>query len=97
MENQPIDKIQIIIHGLLAAIGGIVRVLSENKKYSFTYYISQAVISSFSGVVVGLILKEVIVSEHIILAIAGVSGYGGSAILHILSIKLQKYLQNKSI
>ena len=98
MSEQPqIDKIQIIIHGLLAAIGGVVRILAENKKYSFWYYLSQAVISSFSGVVVGLFLKEFISSEHIILAVAGISGYGGSSILHILSVKLQDYLKNKRI
>lgn len=93
MENQPIDKIQIIIHGLLAAVGGIVRVLSENKKYSYTYYFSQAVISSFAGVIVGLILKEFVDSDYIALAFSGMAGYSSSSILHILSEKLKKKLE----
>lgn len=98
MENQPqIDKIQIIIHGLLAAVGGAVRVLSENKKYSFRYYSSQIIISSFSGVLIGLLINDIIKSEHIRLAMAGTAGYAGSTILYILSEKLQKYLKIKSI
>ena len=97
MENQPIDKIQVIIHGILAAIGGVVRVLAENKKYSIWYYLSQAVISSFSGVIVGLLLKEFMASEYLTMAFAGVAGYAGSGILHILSVKLQNYLKDKPL
>lgn len=96
MENQPpIDKIQIIIHGLLAAVGGIVRVLSENKKYSFRYYLIQMITSSFSGVIVGLIVNDIIKSEYIKLAMAGMAGYSGSIMLYILSEKLQKFLKTK--
>ncbi len=95
MENQPsIDKLQILIHGLLAAIGGIVRVLAENKKYSFWYYLSQAVISSFAGVLIGLLTAEIIQSEYIRLAMAGTAGYMGSSALHLLSKKLTKKLDD---
>jgi len=97
MTEHPIDKIQIIIHGILAAIGGIVRVLAENKKYSIYYYLSQAVISSFSGVIIGLLLREFMNSEYLTMAFAGVAGYAGSGILHILSIKLQNYLKDKPL
>lgn len=97
MENQPIDKIQIIIHGLLAAIGGVVRVLSENKKYSYTYYFSQAVISSFAGVIVGLILKEFVNSDYIAMAFSGIAGYMGSSALHLLSMRLKNYLEKDKI
>ena len=97
MENQPIDKTQIIIHGILAAIGGIVRVLAENKKYSVWYYLSQTVISSFSGVIVGLLLKEFMNSEYLIMSFSGMAGYSSSGILHILSVKLQNYLKNKPL
>ena len=97
MENQPIDKTQIIIHGILAAIGGVVRVLAENKKYSIWYYLSQAVISSFSGVIVGLLLKEFMASEYLTMAFSGMAGYSSSGILHILSVKLQNYLKNKPL
>ena len=94
MQEQPLfDKPQLLIHGLLAFVGGIVRVLSENKKYSFWYYMSQAVISSFSGVIVGLLLKEFITSEYIALAFSGLAGYLGSGTLHILAIRLKKKLE----
>ena len=91
MTEQPIDKIQIIIHGILAAIGGVVRVLAENKKYSIYYYLSQAVISSFSGVIIGLLLREFMNSEYLTMAFSGVAGYSSSGILYLLSEKLKGY------
>lgn len=93
MQEQPqIDKLQILIHSLLAAIGGIVRVLSENKKYSLWYYCSQMIISSFAGVLIGLISKEIVKSDYIALAFSGIAGYSSSNVLFVLSKIFKKKL-----
>ncbi len=94
MQNQEPDIFQIIIHGALASIGGVVRVLSENKKYSFWYYFTQMVISSFTGVIIGLTFQSFTNNQQILLAAAGVAGYGGSSILHLLAVNLKNKLKN---
>ncbi len=72
---------QYLAHGLIALFGAIVHALEANRKgktKSFLDFISLTIMSSFSGVIFGLVALQLIPEQsYFTAAIAGTGGYIG--------------------
>jgi hypothetical protein len=88
-----IDVIEILIHGLISFVGGVVKIISEQndiKLQNMTRFIAGGCIGIFAGMIIYCICKELKVGEHISIAFTGLAGYMGTPILDVLSISMKK-------
>ena len=75
MENTLFNKI--LIHGIIAFIGGVSRYWSRVKRPRIITTLIEGTIGSFVGVVFGLISACWIESQYFQLAMAGLGGWVG--------------------
>lgn len=77
---------------------GIVRycidVMRGKIKPSFSRLVGQAIVSAFTGLMVGLLVIESVKSEYVALAIAGICGSMGAEFLKILQERYKKKAGN---
>lgn len=84
-----LDAYDILIHGLFASLGGIVRELKEPEDdkvpKKFIEFISGGFIGIFSGLVIYFICKQYSVGEYLTVALTGLAGYLGTPALDFIA------------
>ena len=84
-----IDFVEITIHGLMAFIGGVVKIITESQdkvKQSFATFFAGGVVGIFAGMVTYFICKHFEVSEYLTITFTGLAGYMGSPFLDLFSM-----------
>jgi uncharacterized membrane protein HdeD (DUF308 family) len=83
-----INLTEIVIHGLMAFIGGIVKTITEsqeNVKKSFTTFAAGGIIGIFAGMVTYFICKHFAIDEYLAVTFTGLAGYMGAPLLDLFS------------
>jgi len=81
-----IDTYDLLIHGIFAAMGGVVReIKSPDEDKSFPTFVGGAMVGIFAGMVVYFICKEFNVGEYLTVALTGLAGYSGAPTLDVLT------------
>ena len=91
MPHNDLNLIQVILHGVVAIFGGIVRALSDGNK-KFKGIIIEGFIAGFSGSMLGLLAINITDSQSITLVIAGTGGYMGVESIKLLANWVSKKL-----
>lgn len=92
------STIGILAHGAIAFLGGLVHALDRHRKgktRGFGDVMILTVISSFSGVVFGLLALNLFAAGHLTLAITAAGGYLGVEGLSVIAEKLRDVLVKK--
>ena len=83
--------LQIAMHALFAALGGIVRELKQpEESRKFLNFIGGALIGMFTGLIVYMICQHYDVGTYWAAAMTGLGGYAGTPLLDLLSKTLKK-------
>lgn len=84
-----LDLYDLIIHGLFASLGGIVRELKEPENdqvpKKLLEFVSGAFIGIFCGLVIYFICKQYAVGEYLTVAFTGLAGYLGTPVLDFIA------------
>ena len=87
--NEGIHVYQIVINGLMAFVGGIVRELTIKDPaecVSLGRFIAGGVIGVFSGLVTFFVCKHFGIGEYLSVALTGLAGYMGAPFLDMLGM-----------
>jgi hypothetical protein len=84
-----------LIHGLLAAIGGVVRELKNPETSRGIDFFVGALIGVFCGVVVYFLCKNYGCSDYLTAAFTSLAGYIGTPILDMITKVVKKLLTVK--
>ena len=97
-----ISYTKLIINGLLAVLGGIVRLLAASKdtegnmhKPTLWNFIGSVTCAGFTGILVYFLCESFNLSSELTAAVVGCSGYIGPVIIDVSFAKLQKYVDKK--
>lgn len=85
----------IIKHGMLAIFGAMVHAISAHrtgKSKGFADFVLLTIMSSFSGIIFGLIALQFLDNEYLTLAATGSGGWLGVEGLTILAAKIRTQL-----
>ncbi len=78
------------IYACIAILGGISRELSNPREHTFFSFLSGAIISVFSGLLMFCICKNYNVNEFMTAAAVGLSGFLGIELIRVLANMLKK-------
>jgi len=84
-----IDVYDLLIHGLFASLGGVVREMKEpedgKEPKKLLEFVSGAFIGIFTGLVVYFLCKQYGVGEYLTVALTGLAGYMGTPALDFIT------------
>ena len=90
-----INYYDLVIHGLLAAIGGIVRELKNPETSKGMDFLIGGFIGVFCGVVVYFLCKNYGCNDYLTAAFTSLAGYVGTPVLDIITKIVKKMLSVK--
>lgn len=86
-----VSTLELLMHAVFAALGGIVRELKNpDKKQDLVRFIAGAFIGIFVGLVVYFICKQYNTGEYITVAMTGLGGYVGTPMLDFIAWMMKK-------
>ena len=83
----------LIIHGLIAFMGGVVKIITEGKELvmqSLTSFFAGGVIGVFAGMVTYFVCKHFELGEYLTVAFTGLAGYMGTPLLEVFSTIMKR-------
>lgn len=91
MESGNSNMYMLFIAVLMAMFGGMVKYISQltKKRFSAIAFWSSILVSAFTGLIVGLICRELATSDNITFIATGISGWSGGVIIDKLAKKLE--------
>lgn len=87
MDRIPTEAVnaKLLLPALLAAIGGVVRVIQRKDKCNWRGLVVGMITSAFAGVVVHLLVADMAIGASFKAGIVGVSGFASGDLLRILA------------
>ena len=92
---------KLILNGLLAILGGIVRILAKKDKNgnvvrpTLWNFLGSIVCAGFTGMIVFFVCENYHLSAEMTAALTSISGYLGPVVIDVSFAKLQKYVDKK--
>ena len=83
-----IDLIEIMMHGLMAFIGGVVKIITESQEHvkkSLMHFVAGGFVGVFAGMVTYFICKHFGIGEYLSITFTGLAGYMGAPFLDLFS------------
>lgn len=82
-----LDWSLVLLHGVFAAVGGLVRVLngSGERHLSITEYVAGAAIGVFCGMMMYFLCRSFGIDEYLTVVATGIGGYMGTPLLDLLA------------
>lgn len=91
--HQDIDKLALVLHGIVAVISGVVRALKDDKE-KVLEILTSAIISGFTGTIFGMLAMYYLgENSYLTLSIAGIGGLMGDKGIYFLIEGLKKQLK----
>ncbi len=84
----------ILLPALIAALGGVVRVLQQKDKCNWRALVVGLLTSAFAGAVVHLLITDMAMSDSVKAGIVGVSGFASGDLLRVLAKRFCTIAQN---
>ena len=84
-----IDLFELVIHGLIAFMGGVVKIITEGQDLvmkSLTSFVAGGFVGVFAGVLTYFICKHFSVDEYLSIVFTGLAGYMGAPLLEVFAI-----------
>jgi len=87
-----INVYDMLIHGTLAALGGIVKELKKHENPTFVDFLIGACVGIFCGIVIFCLCRNYGAGDYLTAALTSLGGYIGTPVLDLISSIIKKLL-----